>query len=142
MGWYVRAPSNERADVDDSEPVDEELGELPGARRDALGVCRVLRDVHAHVSRARAGRRDDGLVSRERLDEPGAERRCHLGMPGVQVQLAATRLLAGELDIHPEPLQEGNGRPTHSRLERVDKAGDEQRHAHRASVQQRRPFDR
>ena len=64
------------------------------------------------------------------------------GMAGVQVQLPATGLLAGELDLHPEPLQEGDGRPTHGRLERVDKAGDEQRHAHRASVQQRRPFDR
>ena len=63
-----------RADVLDAQDAREELRQLPGSRRHAAVVpAEQAGHVLPHLRRARAGRRHDGVVGREDLDEPARE---------------------------------------------------------------------
>ena len=55
----------------------------------------------AHVRHARPRRRDHRLEAVEHLHEPLRQRRRHVRVARVQVQLAAARLRPRELDLHP-----------------------------------------
>ena len=89
----------------------------------------------AHAADARRGRRDDDLVRRSKtLDEAPRQRRRLVPVAAVQVHLPAARLLGGEDDLVPEPLQHAHGRARGLGEDRVAEAGDEERDAHRCQV--------
>ena len=133
-------PSKREPTSVDAEPVDEELRELERPRRDAVGIVGVLGDVRPDVRGAGPGRRHDGVEAGEHLDEPLRERRRDVRMTRVQVELPAAGLRARERDLDAEPLEKRDGGAPDGRLQRVRQAGDEERHAHRASLQHRSPI--
>ena len=108
-----------RADVGHAEDVDEELAQLVDLRRDRRDALRQAR-VDAAVGRqagderviatdhrrARARRRDDGVIAGERVDEPLDERDARVLVARVEVHLAAAGLLGRELDVVAEPPQQ------------------------------------
>ena len=97
----------------------------PGVR--AVGQPGDERVVVADHRRARAGRRDDRVVAGERVDEPLDERDAGLLVAGVEVHLAAARLLRRELDLVAEPAQQPDDRLADLGEQQVVVAGDEQR---------------
>ena len=84
------------------------------------------RVVEADHRGARRGGRDDPVVRLELRDEPADDAAAPGRVAGVEVHLAAARLVGRELDGHPEPLEHPDGRLSDLREEQVVEAGDEQ----------------
>src|SRR5215210_961431 len=85
----------------------------------------------AHHAHAGAGGRDDGLVTAEDLDEASHEGYCLALVSRVEVHLAAARLRAGKVYLHPETFENLDRSPARLGEERVVEAGYEERDAHR-----------
>lgn len=128
-----------RADVGDTEDVDEEFAEFVHLR--CVGSHRVLQPVVARASRqprmlvahrADAGGRggDDRVVLTENLGELSHTGDRLVGIAGVGEHLAAAGLLDGELDLDAESLEEQHGRPGRTGPHRVVEAGGEQGDPH------------
>ena len=109
-------------------PLDEELRELARPAGDAAVVVDELRDVPPHVCGARARRRHDRLEAVEDLDEPPGQEPCFVDVAGVEVHLAAARLLARELDLEPDAVEDPHRRAPDLRRERVRETRDEEPH--------------
>ncbi len=144
-GRVVGHPVREgRADVGHAEHVDEQLGQLVGARRDrghpaaqrlvVLGQPRVGVADHGH---ARAGRGDDRVVPLERVDEPAHHRQRLGAVAAVGVHLAAAGLLQRELDAVAEAFQHLHDGPAGVGEHQVVDAGDEQRDPHGQPLEER-----
>ena len=74
------------------------------------GEDRVVEPDHR---RARRGRREDPVIGGELVHEAADQRQGLVAVAGVEVHLAAARLLAGKLDSHVEPLRRRTAaRPT------------------------------
>jgi hypothetical protein len=134
----VRKP---RTYVGFAEFVGNELGELEHLGGELLRLGREsqitsfpgeLRVLLVHHRDTAAGRRHDGVVTvlAEDADEPVDERQRFLAVPAVGVHLTAARLLHREDDLMTEPLENGDGRLTGLREERVVDTGDEKRDPH------------
>ena len=120
-GGSVTRCGNDGADVLDAEAVDEELGQLEDAA--PTPVLAQVRDAR----RATARRPPRSPRTRARSARPA---RRLVGVARVAVHLPAARLLLGELDLAPEPLQQLDDRPARPREQRVVEAGDEERDPH------------
>ena len=115
------------ADVGHAEDVDEELAQLVGPRsglgdgRHQRGIARAVGDDRVLVPcrpGARARRRDDGVVPRERVDEGAHHRHCLVEVAGVDHRLTAARLRLREVDLDPQTAQQ-----PHDGLPRVGEHG-------------------
>ena len=130
-----------RPDVDDAEPVDEELRQLQvrPAMPSGSAPCSPT------WARTWATHEPDGVTTAR---TPRTSRRTaargsrDIGVAGVQVELAAAGLVPREDDLHPQPLEQRHGRAADGGIERVRQARDEERDAHGASVHHRCRFDR
>src|SRR5581483_10440152 len=125
-GRVIRhAVRERRADVLDSERVDEELGQLEDARAERRRL--------AHEADARRRGRDDDVVVAEHRFEAARERGRLVLVAAVRVHLAAAGLLERELDLVAEALEELDDRAAGGGKERVVEAGEEERDPHAAA---------
>ena len=139
----VRDPVRKgRADVGHAEMPHEKLGQLqhPGCegahRPRELRVLHLLGEVGvevAHHRHARSRRCDDDLGVGEDAHESMRESRGGVLIPGVEVELPATRLFVGELDVVTEPLEDAHCRDPRFGEERVVETRDEERDAQGAA---------
>jgi len=127
-----------RADVLHADPVDEQLGQLQHPRHDRIDlghervVARPPSQLRIRITDhpdARRRRRHDHLRVGERLDEPPHERDRLTRVAGVGVHLPAAGLLGGEVDRHPQPLQQPHHRTAGLGEQGVVQTRDEQRGA-------------
>jgi hypothetical protein len=135
------------ADVGDARDVDQELGQLVdvgrdlgdplGKRRACIGPCGELADervVMADHRGAGARRRDHRVVPGERPGEPVDQRDRGVLVAGVEVHLAAARLIGRELDVVAEAAQQPHDGSPDLGEQRVVVAGDEERDAHQVAA--------
>ena len=85
-----------------------------------------LRDVSPQVCGARARRRHDRLEAVEDLHEPPSQDPCFVDVAGVEVHLAATRLLDRELNLEADAIEDRHRRAPDLRRERVRETRDEE----------------
>ena len=126
-------------DVDEPEHVDEELGELVGARRQRPRVGRqsrvpvVLSDhrlLMTHGAHARPARCDHDVVALERAHVVGDDGKGVGEVARVDVHLPAADLRPGHDHLVTEAFEQAHRRPADRREQPVDQAGGEQRDAH------------
>ena len=139
----VRDPVGKgRTDVGHAELPHEELGQLEdpgcdGAHRTLeLRVVRLLGEIGvelAHHRHARSRRCDDDFCVGEDAHESTREGGSGVLIPGVEMELPATRLCVGELDVVTEPLEYAHRRDPGFGEERVVETRDEERDAQGAA---------
>ena len=119
------------ADVLDAEPLHEQLRQLEDVGRAAAAARRAVGVELAHVPTHDDDGDDDGLVAaRRRSTKRRRERGRVVAVAAVHVHLAAARLLGGEDDLVPEPLEHLDRRAADLGEDRVADAGDEEGDAH------------
>jgi hypothetical protein len=83
-----------------------------------------------HHRRAGTRRGDNRLGIGEHLHEPPHQWHCLETVAGVRMELSATGLLDGKVDLDPESLEDPHDRPARFGEQGVVEAGDEERDAH------------
>ena len=142
VGWYVTRCGKDAPTSVTPRCRHEKLGQLqhPGCegahRPRELRVLHLLGEVGvevAHHRHARSRRCDDDLGVGEDAHESTRESRGGVLIPGVEVELPATRLCVGELDVVTEPLEHAHCRDPRFGEERVVETRDEERDAQGAA---------